>query len=854
MDKVMALLAAPVSAQGDRGSPPDRDQVWLRAPLDVHTLHPVDGSDTALGRGLEDLLHAAEHRGMAWVVQLSGGGDSLAFALSVLGAGTPLFTTPSTSQAMAALVDACAGASHHVLVVQCEATNADKVRASLARGDLAVALREARLAIRRDASRASATVGLRPADAALLWCVAVPGPAPLAARPTPARGLASRLRALLPPALRIPSRLTKVLAALLIASIAVGSAAWVITHRSATGTAELGGVPLHDDFAPAGVPPARASAMAATWDRTAEVILFGGAQAGSGHGIPFSDTWRGGLQPAAAWTRVTAAPEPSSRLAGAIAADPTDGYVVLYGGEGPADTALGDTWTYAGSWTQRQPQHSPPVGPALAATEPSTGRVIVTTACCALGAVPTASRMQTWRWSGADWDLLGAAPGWVSTASLVADGWDGTVVMLAAAGNGSGATFTWDGATWTAHDDVAEPPVSSGSRPQLAYDPRSRSVIDVVSTQEGHATWAWNGTTWHLAEPAGGPPVIGMVLAEPVDGHAVLYGGTGEADEFTQRWYWTGSGWAESIRPPAVAAQPSAAFAAAVAADPGTGGLVLFGGNQALDETWVWSGSDWTQAFFTTPAPAPRQGASLVYDPTSRQALMVGGQLATGAPAADMWAWQGNTWVPVHPPGRLPPPSSQAPIAWDRARGDAVLLTPPATPGPLATVDTWVWDGVTWSQHATTVAPPYRDGSSMSFDPTTGGLLLLVPCCQGSTTQSSETWLWDGVAWQRLQTLHSPPLHASVSADQASHRVLLVAACCAGFDGDTIGPPQTWVWDGTDWTRLSAATLPALQDVAALSTDASGAVTLVGRLAGAGPQHPLDGLWRWSGTAWDRLF
>jgi hypothetical protein len=31
-------------------------------------------------------------------------------------------------------------------------------------------------------------------------------------------------------------------------------------------------------------------------------------------------------------------------------------------------------------------------------------------------------------------------------------------------------------------------------------------------------------------------------------------------------------------------------------------------------------------------------------------------------------------------------------------------------------------------------------------------------------------------------------------------------------------------------------------------------VVLVGRVAGAGPDHPLDGVWRWTGAAWQRLF
>jgi hypothetical protein len=464
--------------------------------------------------------------------------------------------------------------------------------------------------------------------------------------------------------------------------------------------------------------------------------------------------------------------------------------------------------------------------------------------------------MQTWRWNGSDWLSLGPAPGWVTNSSLVADGWDGTVVMVAAAGDRVGSTFIWNGSTWRQHTGAQEPPVAPGTHPRLSYDPRSRTVLDVVTGQDGqNDTYAWDGTAWTEKEAGGGPPVIGMVLSEPVDGHAVLYGGTATADELTQRWYWTGSGWAESIRPPAVAAQPAPTFAEAATTDPGTGGLVLFGGNQALDETWVWSGSAWTQAFFTTPAPPPRQGASLAYDPGTRQALMVGGQLGgSGGPAGDMWLWGGHSWSALHPPGGVPPASMQAPMAWDAAHGSAVLVVPAGDGGLLPTVATWVWDGVAWSRRATAVSPPLRDGSSMAFDPTTGGVLLLVPCCKGSTTAQSETWRWDGATWQRLQTRHSPPLHASVSADPAHGRVLLVAACCGGFDGDTIGPPQTWSWDGVDWTRVPGAALPALQDVGSLATDASGAVVLVGRLAGAGPRHPLDGVWRWTGAAWERLF
>jgi hypothetical protein len=844
-ERAMALLAAPVSATAE--------DPWLRAcaasGLALHVVHGGAGGVGALERGLEDLLRVAEQRGCVWVALLAGERESVGYGLSVLGVSAAAAVLPSAGAAMAAVVDGCAGATHRVVLMQCAAGDAGAVLAALRAGDVGAAARVARVAVVRDAAEAFAVVGMRGGEGALLWRVAVPGPAPVAVGRSPVR---SSLRG----RVRLPSRLGGVLATVLIAAVAAGGAGWVLVHRTPAGSATLGPIEWRGSALAGDTPPPRVSAMAATWDRTAEVILYGGADAGTGHGTPLSDTWRGALQPGAAWTAVTSAEVPPARLAGAVASDPADGYVLLYGGEGPGDTGLGDTWTYGGTWSALQPQHAPPAGPGLATTEPSTGRVLLVTACCTLGAVPTGERMQTWRWTGSDWTLLGSAPGWVTSASVVADRWDGTVVMVASAGGGLGATFVWDGASWH-QPGAASPPVAAGSRPRLAYDPRSHTVLDVVTRADGqHSTWAWDGHAWTLRESAGGPPVVGLVLAEPVDGHAVLYGGTAEADEFTQLWYWTGSGWAESIRPPAVAAEPSARFGAAATTDPGTGGVVLFGGDQTPGETWLWSGSDWTEAFSTSAVPPGRVGASMAYDPVSRQAWMVGGRLADGGGAGDMWVWRGSSWRRVAV-GALPPASFGAPMAWDRARGEAVLVVPAGgAVGPLAVGQTWVFDGASWSARVTAVSPPLRDGSSMAFDPSTGGVLLVVPCCEGSSTaQGVETWLWDGSSWHRLQPVHSPPPpHASIALDAVHGRVVLVAACCEGSGGATVGPPQTWTWDGRDWARADGAALPALQDVGAVVTDGSGAVLLAGRLAGAGPRHPLDGLWRWTGAAWERLF
>jgi hypothetical protein len=852
----MALLVAPVHSSAS--------EPWLRAAagsgLSFHLLQPAGGSQSELGRGLEDLLQAASVSGCLWVARLSGPGESMAYALDVLGIeqqrDPSVVVLDTVARAAVAVVDAvAAGAQLSVVLAQCASAEAGSVVAAFRGGAVEAGLRLARLALLRDAWQAWAVVGTRGAAGAFLARLgaAIP-PVHLAdvAAPPPARAGGAALRERLALHRRLPARLTAAVASLLIAAVAVGSAAWAVSHRShgppLGGTAQ----PFADPALLPVAPQPRAAPMSATWDRTGEVILFGGADAGSGgHGLPLDDTWRGALPPESAWQLVDATVHPSARMAGAIAADTIEGDVILYGGEGLGNSGLSDTWSYADGWRLLTPHTIPPPGPALAATDPSTGHVLMVTSCCALAPVPTGERMQTWRWSGADWVLLGAAPGWVSTAALVTDAWDGTVVMLADGGGGQAVTYVWDGQQWSRPAGIAEPPIIPGKRPQLTYDPRTRTVLDVVTAVDGaHRTWVWNGSTWRSVEAQGGPPVVGLVLSEPVDGRAVLYGGATETDQMTQRWFWTGGGWAEPAYPPAVAEAPTAGFGTAVAADRGSGGLVAMGGSQAEDETWVWTGTAWSRAFFTTPSPPPRLSASMAYDPVSRQALLVGGRLQNGDLAVDMWVWHGSEWSRVT--GGLPPPTLDAPMAWDRSRQQAILLVADGS-GPLAAGQTWTWTAARgWSLVATPTSPPARRGSTMTFDPATGMVLLLVPCCAGATEVRSQTWAWDGVTWHRLQTMHSPPLHAYVTADAAHGRTLLVAACCGRYDDDAVGPPDTWTWDGRDWTRM-AVRLPALQDVAAVVDDANGTPLLVGRVAGAGPRHPLDGLWRWTGAAWERL-
>ncbi|HYA10840.1 MAG TPA: kelch repeat-containing protein [Thermoplasmata archaeon] len=94
-------------------------------------------------------------------------------------------------------------------------------------------------------------------------------------------------------------------------------------------------------------PAARAGAMMAYDPALDGMLLFGGLNLS----LTFNDTW---LFANGSWTNLTstAGNAPSPRFSGAMTYDPSDNYVLLFGGEGSLDNALADTWKFSdGRWT-----------------------------------------------------------------------------------------------------------------------------------------------------------------------------------------------------------------------------------------------------------------------------------------------------------------------------------------------------------------------------------------------------------------------------------------------------------------------------------------------------------------------
>lgn len=279
--------------------------------------------------------------------------------------------------------------------------------------------------------------------------------------------------------------------------------------------------------------------------------------------------------------------------------------IVLFGGQGPSGTLLGDTWVFDGAtWSPRDV--SGPSARAGAAAATLNGKVVLFG-----GSDVSGLRGDTWEWDGTSWTER-SGPGPSPRSGAAVSTLNGKVVLFGGVGpppettGGSyyGDTWEWDGTSWTQRA-VSGPP----ARGEAAAATLNGKVVLFGGGSNASApvggfndTWEWDGTSW---TPHGALPALyaenDAVLAT-LDERVVLYGGSGDTFE------WDGTTWAqESV--PGPPARVSAMAATLL------GRVVLFGGapegtlNQPLGETWEWDGSAWAQ--LDVSGPTPRDGSAM---------------------------------------------------------------------------------------------------------------------------------------------------------------------------------------------------------------------------------------------------
>jgi hypothetical protein len=266
----------------------------------------------------------------------------------------------------------------------------------------------------------------------------------------------------------------------------------------------------------------------------------------------------------------------------------------------------------------------------------------------------------------------------------------------------------------------------------IAYDPvRNRTVMfggsGAGASMDG-ATWEWDGTTWTRANPggAGAPSArFGPVMAFlPAIGRVVLFGGFSSPNYSNETWTWDGATWTQIA-----GAGPSGRAYAAMARRPfPTDQLVLFGGQDSSglrNDTWAFNGSTWTQIMPFSQPPAERSQHAMAYHDQFQAIVLYGGFTNAGW-VGDTWIIFGVSWINVNTicsPG----PLAGASLSYDPARN--VMLLNGGFDGVNFKFDSWVFeprnnlDASTWRKVVGSGIPGWagvRAGTPAAFDSARG--------------------------------------------------------------------------------------------------------------------------------------
>jgi hypothetical protein len=253
----------------------------------------------------------------------------------------------------------------------------------------------------------------------------------------------------------------------------------------------------------------------------------------------------------------------------------------------------------------------------------------------------------------------------------------------------------------------------------------------------------------------------------------------------------------------------------AVAFDSRRQVAVLFGGNNPLtgvfdtSDTWEWNGQNWTKRN-SGQAPS-RRDAAMAYDSDRGVCVMFGGGtniFLNETPFNDTWEWNGLVWTlrqGNNPNSTNQPPPMEGPqLAYDSIRRRMVLIGSSQHIGsdvqPITR--TWEWDGNNWSVHSN--APPPRIESAMAFDPIRGVTVLFGGLDYENNDFLNDTWIWNGTIWTRATVTSAPVARRQhAMAFDVRRRVMIMFG---GYDLDVERPfHDTHEWNGSSWAYVTNA-------------------------------------------------
>jgi hypothetical protein len=188
-------------------------------------------------------------------------------------------------------------------------------------------------------------------------------------------------------------------------------------------------------------------------------------------------------------------------------------------------------------------------------------------------------------------------------------------------------------------------------------------------------------------------------------------------------------------------------------------------------------------------------------------------------------------------------------MAFDSDRGVAVLFGGDGT-GKQRLNDTWEYNGVNWNQIQTPTSPAGRVNISeaMVYDSFRHKIVLFGGLTH--TGYMNDTWEYDGSTWIQVNTLVYPPgrdAHAMVY-DPIRHVTVL-------FGGYSPSNPyfnDTWEYDGSTWRQVNPPQSPPGRHHFGMTYDSQrGVIVLFGGHSASSPQ--MADTWEYNGTTWHQI-
>jgi hypothetical protein len=479
-----------------------------------------------------------------------------------------------------------------------------------------------------------------------------------------------------------------------------------------------------------------------------------------------------------------------------------------------------------------------------------------------------------WEWDGSSWQqqyVWGDAPAGRTQHAMAYDSARRVLVVFGGT-NDSGDlddTWEWNGSAWTNVTPASDSPAPRHAH-AMAYDSDRRRVVlfggTSAQTSDLNDIWEWDGTTWAQVAtlPAGLARSEHGMVYDAARKVTLVYGGVQAGANgvtlLNDLLSWDGSNWKNvSIS----GNTPPLRRGAGVAYDTVAQRTLVFGGGdlqfdeweQSWNEwesnsLWAWDGTEWTDLTITESMPSDVEFPSMVYDPVRGTTVMYGGGSAGDGIYAtyDTWEWNGIKWVRPEIQGNSPNARYKAAAAFDGSRGQMVVLGGIGNSG-YSTSDFSSFDGKEWTALSSGGAAEDRWGAGLVYDSLRSVLVLFGGSFANGTL--NDTWEWNGTGWSNVSASASPVIPEGLEGFSMAYMPSTVnrTVVYGGFDASGTYSPNFWTWDGSDWKAVGipddANGGPSARANPMMAYDSARQRLVV--FGGEHGQSYLDDLWEWDG-------